>query len=267
MPFASNDGVRLSYELSGPADAETVAFIEGLSYGTWMWRWQREALEDTYQTLVWDNRGTGDSDEPEGPYTTEQMAGDFEAVLDDAGIDRAHVVGASLGGMIAQQYVLAYERAESLTLIATTPGGDDAVPIPEETQQRMLNVPEEYDRAASIRYKMRPAVSDQFWEGQSELVDRIVEWRLETDPSEQAYQWQSAAAIEFDVSGRLDEIDEPTLILHGTADNVVPFENAKLLDAGIPNARLKPIEGGSHLCFIERSDTVNEHLHSFFDDD
>jgi len=266
MPIASNDGVELAYELDGPSDAETVAFVEGLSYGTWMWRWQREALSDDYRTLVWDNRGTGNSSEPEGPYTTEQMAGDFEAVLDDAGIESAHVVGASLGGMIAQQYALDYDRAESLALLATTPGGDDAVPIPEETQQRMLDVPEGYDRADSIRYKMRPAVTEAFWDERSDVIDRIVEWRLETDPSDRAYEWQSAAAVAFDASDRLDEIGLPTLILHGTADRVVPFENAKLLEAGIPNATLEPVDGGSHLCFVERADTVNDHLRQFLDD-
>jgi pimeloyl-ACP methyl ester carboxylesterase len=266
MPTATNDGVTLSYERSGPADAETVAFVEGLSYGTWMWRWQREALSDDYETLVWDNRGTGDSDEPEGPYTTEQMAGDFEAVLDDAGVESVHVVGASLGGMIAQQYALDYDRAASLTLIATSPGGEDAVPIPEETQQHMLEVPDEYDEAEAIRYKMRPAVTDAFWEDHPEVIDRIVEWRLETDPSDRAYEWQAAAAVEFDASDRLGELDPPTLLVHGTADQVVPFENAELLGAALPDARLEPIEGGSHLCFIERSDTVNEHLRTFLDD-
>jgi len=266
MPIASNDGVGLSYELSGPSDADTIAFVEGLSYGTWMWRWQREALGEDYQTLVWDNRGTGDSDEPEGPYTTEQMAGDLEAVLADAGIESAHVVGASLGGMIAQQYALDYDRAESLTLLATTHGGDESVPIPDETQQQMLNVPEEYDRAERIRHKMRPAVTETFWEERSDVIDRIVEWRLETDPSDEAYEWQVAAVGGFDVSDRLGEITEPTLIVHGTDDRVVPFENAKLLANELPDAGFEPIDGRSHLCFIEQSDSVNEHLRTFLDD-
>lgn len=267
MPFAANDDVGLWYETSGPENAETVAFVEGLSYGTWMWRWQREAVSDTYRTLVWDNRGTGKSDEPEGPYTTEEMAADFEAVLDDAGIERAHVVGASLGGMIAQQYALDYDRTESLVLLSTTPGGDDAVPIPDDTVDRMLNVPEEYDRAARIRYKMKPAVSDEFWREHPEVIDQIVEWRLDTDPSDRAYEWQSAAASTFDVSDRLDEITVPTLVLHGTDDRVVPYENAELLAEGLPDVRLEPIEGGSHLAFVEDADLVNDRILTFLDDE
>ncbi|MFC7142753.1 alpha/beta fold hydrolase [Halosimplex aquaticum] len=266
MAYAVNDGARLAYEVEGPADAPVVTFVEGLSYGTWMWDWQREAFGD-YRTLVWDNRGTGDSDEPEGPYTVADMAGDFDAVLDDAGVDSTHVVGASLGGMIAQEYALEYDRAESLALLCTTPGGDDAVPIPEETRARMLDVPEEYDRAETIRYKMRPAFTDEFREREPEIVDRIVEWRLDTDPSDRAYEWQSAAAAAFDASDRLGDLELPTLVLHGTDDRVLPVENGRLLADQIPDARLVEVEGGSHLCFIERPGRVNEELREFLPDD
>ena len=250
MPYASNDGVEIFYDVEGPRDAPVVTFVEGLSYGTWMWRWQRDDLREDYRTIVFDNRGTGDSDEPEGPYTASGMASDLEAVLDDAGVDETHVVGASLGGMIAQQYALEYDRAASLVLVCTTPGGEDAVPIPEETLDRMLNVPAEYGPAESIRHKMRPAFTDEFWEENEAVVDRIVEWRLETDPSERAYEWQTAAASAFDASERLGEIDQPTLLIHGTADRVVPFANAELLAEGLSDGEL-------------RADEVNDGIREF----
>ncbi|WP_436924469.1 alpha/beta fold hydrolase [Halosimplex amylolyticum] len=265
MAYAMNDGARLAYEFDGPEDAPVVTFVEGLSYGTWMWGWQREAF-DEYRTLVWDNRGTGDSDEPEGPYTVADMAEDLDAVLDDAGVERTHLVGASLGGMIAQEYALEYDRVESLALLCTTPGGDDAVPIPEETRARMLNVPEEYGPAETIRHKMRPAFTDEFWEREPEVIDRIVDWRLDTDPSDRAYEWQSAAAAEFDESHRLDDLALPTLVLHGADDHVLPVENGRLLAELIPGATYAEIEGGSHLFFIERPERVNDQLREFFSD-
>ncbi|WP_415381875.1 alpha/beta fold hydrolase [Halosimplex sp. TS25] len=266
MAYAVNDGARLAYEIDGPDDAPVVTFVEGLSYGTWMWDWQREAFA-AHRTLVWDNRGTGDSDEPEGPYTVADMAGDLDAVLDDAGVDRTHLVGASLGGMIAQEYALEYDRAESLALCCTTPGGDDAVPVPEETQARMLNVPEEYDRAERVRHKMRPAFTDEFREREPEVVDRIVDWRLDTDPSDRAYEWQSAAAAAFDASDRLGDLTLPTLVLHGADDRVLPVENGRLLADLIPEATLVEIDGGSHLFFIERPERVNDELREFLPDD
>ncbi|QLH78772.1 alpha/beta fold hydrolase [Halosimplex rubrum] len=265
MAHATNDEVRIAYDVAGPAEAETVTFLEGLAYGTWMWNWQREALSE-YRTVVMDNRGTGDSDAPEGPYTVAEMAADLEAVLDDAGIERTHLVGASLGGMIAQRYALDYDRAESLALLCTTPGGDDAVPIPEETQARMLAVPDEYGPSETIRHKMEPAFSDEFWAANQEVVDRIVDWRLETDPSADAYEWQSAAAVGFDAGDELDGIDLPTLVLHGTDDRVLPPENARLLAEGIPGAELVAVEGGSHLFFVERDERVTDELREFVED-
>ncbi|MFB6140996.1 MAG: alpha/beta fold hydrolase [Halosimplex sp.] len=266
MPYARNDGARLAYEVDGPADAPVVTFVEGLSYGTWMWDWQRAAFDD-HRTLVWDNRGTGESDEPEGPYTVADMAGDLEAVLADAGVDRTHLVGASLGGMIAQRYVLGHDRVDRLALLCTSPGGDEAVPIPEETRAQMLDVPDDYDAAETIRYKMRPAFTDEFRGANPDVVDRIVDWRLETDPSDRAYEWQAAAAADFDASDRLSEIDRPTLVLHGSDDRVLPVENGRLLAEGIPDAEFVEIEGAPHLFFVERAERVNDLLRGFLTDD
>ncbi len=268
MPTADNDGVTLAYEHRGrdPDEAETVAFVEGLGYGRWMWEWQARALTDDYHVLLWDNRGTGESDAPEGPYTIDEMAGDLEAVLDDAGVERAHVVGASMGGMIAMQYALAYDRARSLGLFCSSPGGDEAVPTPEETLERMFDVPEDADAREAIRYKMRPAVSDAFWEANAAVVEDIVDRRLESDASPAARQAQAAAVDAFDASDRLGAIERPALVAHGTADRVLPVENGELLAERLPAAETAFVEGGSHLFFIERADRVNERLAAFLAD-
>jgi len=264
---AHNDGFTLVYERAGPDDAETIVFVEGLGYSRWMWQWQREALEDDYDVIIPDNRGTGESDEPEGPYTMAEMASDLSAVLDDAGVDEAHVVGASMGGMIAQQFALSDDRVASLTLICSSPGGPEAVPIPEDTVARMFEVPEEYDERQAIRHKMAPAMTDEFVEANDDLVERIVDWRLASDASDRARQWQAAAVESFDVSDRLDEIRVPTLVMHGTADRVVPIENGELLADGIPDAEFGRIDGAPHLVFIERAEEVNDRLREFLADD
>ena len=266
MPTAHNDGVELAYERDGPDDAETVVFVEGIGYGRWMWRWQRRAVVDDYDTIVWDNRGTGDSDVPDGPYTMTEMASDLAAVLDDAGVESAHVVGASMGGMISLEFALEDDRAESLTLLCTSPGGADAAEIPEATRERMYNVPEELDEREERRYKMQPAMTDEFMQSNPELVERIIDWRLESDASDQARLWQGAAVEAFDVSDRLDEIQESTLVVHGTGDRVVPVENGELLAERLPNADLTELESAPHLLFIERHEAVNDRLREFLDD-
>ncbi len=264
MPFADNDGVALAYERVGNRDGQTVVFVEGLGYGRWMWRWQRQALADEFDIVLWDNRGTGISDIPEGPYTISEMAGDLDAVLAAEGIESAHIVGASMGGMIAQQHALEYERAATLSLLCTTPGGPEEEPIPEPTLERMFGVPEEYDERESIRYKMEPAVTDTFWAEHDALIEDIIDWRLETDAPEEPRQWQADAVEAFDVSEQLGEISVPTQILHGEQDMVVPTANGELLAEGIPGATLETFEaGGSHLFFIERADDVADRLRSF----
>jgi len=266
MPYADNDGVSLYYETDGPADAETVVFVEGLGYGRWMWRWQRERLVEEYRVVTWDNRGTGDSDAPPGPYSIAEMAADLDAVLADAGVDAAHVVGASMGGMVAQQYALDHDRAASLALLCTSPGGDDAVPTPPETQERMFDVPEGADERETIRHRMAPALSDEFVADNDDLIADVVDWRLASDADDAAREAQAAAVAAFDPDGRLGEVDVPALVAHGTADRVLPVENARLLAERLPDAELELFDDGPHLFFVERADAVNDRLLAFLDD-
>jgi pimeloyl-ACP methyl ester carboxylesterase len=265
MPTAHNGDVALSYEREGPTDAPTVAFVEGLGYGKWMWQFQREPLAESYDTIVFDNRGTGDSDCPEGPYTIAEMADDLAAVLDDAGVESAHVVGASMGGMIAQRFALDHGRADSLSLLCTSHGGEDAVPVPPETQAYMFDVPEDADERKEIRYKMTPAITEGFADDHPELIEDIVDWRLASDASEAGRNAQAAAVGAFDSSGELDELSLPTLILHGTGDEVLPVENAHALAEALPHADLELFEGGPHLFFVEQADAVTERLRTFLD--
>ncbi|WP_135825493.1 alpha/beta fold hydrolase [Halorussus ruber] len=271
MPYADNDGVSLYYEITDPAeattdegDAETVALVEGLGYGRWMWRWQKDRLADEgYRVVVWDNRGTGDSDEPDGPYTVEEMASDLEAVLDAVGAESAHVVGASMGGMIAQQYALDYDRAESLELLCTSHGGEEAIDTPEETRARMFGAPDDADEREAIRYKMKPAMTDEFWAENDDLISDIVDWRLDGDASDSAREAQAAGVMQFDSSDRLGDIEIPVLVAHGTDDTVLPVGNADLLYQKLPNAQLAVFEGGPHLFFVEQAETVNDRLAEF----
>jgi len=281
MPYASRDGVSLYYE-TVRGDAETVVFVQGLGYGRWSWNWQREAFErEGYELLLPDNRGTGNSDAALPPlvprlprplrlllftklvgYSIEGMAADLEAVLADAGAEQIHLVGASMGGMIAQQYALEYDRARSLSLLCTTHGGEEAVPIPEKTLETIYDVPEGADERETIRHRMGPALTDGFFD-ERETIERIIDWRLEMDAEEVPREAQGAAVANFDVSDRIGAIDVPTLVLHGTADAVVPAENGRLLAEKIPGARLELVDGGPHLLMIENADEVNDLLLEF----
>lgn len=259
MPIAEHDGVSLVYDRIGPPNVPTVAFVSGLGYGRWMWNWQRDRLKSEYEVIVWDNRGAGDSDVPHGPYTVSEMAGDLEAVLSAADRSPVHIIGASMGGMIAQQYALEYDRVASLSLLCTTPGGDEAESIPAETQERMFSVPDDADEREAIRWKMEPALTGEWKAENGDAIEQIVDWRLESDASEAARKAQAAAVMDFDVSDRLDEIEVPTLVIHGTEDRVVPTANSEILHDSLPNSDLELFDAG-HLFFIERANAVTDRL-------
>jgi len=287
MPQATRDGVSIYYERdeSDGDGTAPVVFVQGLGFGRWMWRWQREAVADRYDVIAPDNRGTGRSDVGLPPlvprlpgmlrglvllklagYSMSGLAADLEAVLDDAGIYNDHLVGASMGGMIAQRYAVEYTRAKSLTLCCTSHGGPDAAPVPEETQAHMFETPDGANERQLIRHRMRPAFTERFTNRNPHLMDQIIEWRLEQDADDPAREAQAAAVQSFDVSERLGRVRVPTLILHGTDDRVVPVENARLLEEKLPNSQLELIEGGSHLFFIENDELVNEYLLEFLDE-
>src|SRR5271169_6868705 len=145
MPFADNQGTKIYWDERGTG--APILLIMGLGYPSAMWHRSRPALSASYRTIALDNRGSGQSDVPPGPYSIPLMASDAAAVLDAAGVTKAHVFGVSMGGMIAQEFALQYpERVRSLILGCTSAGGPYAVqaePAALQTLMRQGMTPEE----------------------------------------------------------------------------------------------------------------------------
>ena len=232
--------------------------IQGLGYGRWGWSPVVPAFAGRHRVLLFDNRGIGESDKPEGPYTARAMADDALQVLDEAGVERAHVLGASLGGMIAQELaVLAPERVERLVLCCTTPGGPDAYPLPEATMRLFVEAPTLAPEVALRRF-VENALGDDPPAG---LVDELFALRLANPPDPAGWQAQAAAGTTF--AGVEGPIDKPALIVHGTADHVVDVRNAELLAERIAGARVELVPGCGHLFFWERPDALVEPVLEF----
>ncbi len=250
--YADNDGVRIAYEVRGEGDP--LLLVHGLGYARWGWETVIDDLSDRYRVIAFDNRGIGDSDVPDGPYTAAEMATDAVAVLDAAAIDRAHVIGTSLGGMIAQELAIDHpERVHQLVLVASHPGGESGYPLPEQTQELIAEMPQ-MEPAEALRRATRNALSDGALDEQPELVDRILEHRL-GDPQEPAgWQAQAAAGSGYESGGRLTEIQAPALVVQGDEDVVVDTRNAEVIADAIPDARLEWLRGAGHLAFWEQPD-------------
>ncbi|MFB6184745.1 MAG: alpha/beta fold hydrolase [Haloarculaceae archaeon] len=254
MPTATNRGVDLYYETAG--DGETVAFVNPVGYGGWLWGWQHAALAGPYETLVWDLRGTGRSDAPPGPYDVATLAADLEAVLADRGVADIHLVGAGLGGMVALAYARRWGRARTLTLFGTATSGDDV-----RTLAALFASP---DDPQALRASLAPAFAADL-DAHPDIVDDVVSWRRDDDAGREGWDAQAAAMRAFDATDWCYEVTLPALVVHGVDDEVVPADAGARLAENLPRGEYQPVEAG-HLCFIERAAAVNDALVGFLDD-
>ena len=223
--------------------------IHGLGYARWGWEPVLPELAEQFDVILFDNRGIGESDAP-GPYTVAEMAADAVQVLDEAGVARAHVVGTSLGGMIAQELALAYpERVDRLVLACTTPGGQKAHPMPQVTVALMAEAAT-LEPAVALRRFVENALAPATVEAHPEIVEQIMAHRLATAQQPAAWAAQASAGATFDAYDRLGALAAPTLVQHGDEDVVVDPRNADLLVELLPDARLERVPGG-HLFFWE----------------
>jgi 3-oxoadipate enol-lactonase len=252
--------VHIAWEALG--DGPPLLLIHGLGYERHGWGPLPALLAEDFRVLLFDNRGIGESDAPPGPYTTASMAADALGVLDAAGVERAHVVGTSLGGMVAQELVLAApERVDRLVLACTTPG-HDTYPIPQRTLDLVARFPTLAPEEA-FRLGVENALADSTVAERPELVEEIFAYRLAHPPNMAGWQAQAGASLGFDARPRLGGVQAPTLVQHGTGDHVVDVRNAPLLAEVIPGARLELYEDLGHLFFWEEPERVAADLRSF----
>jgi len=265
MPkFTDVDGLRLCYEEQGERHEEALVLIPGLGYGRWLWRKQLPVFSKHFRTIAIDNRGSGLSEKPPGPCTIEQMAEDVKGLLDALGIERAHLCGISMGGLIAQEFALSFpERLHKLILVATTAGGSRIVLPDMEVMQFFSQIgarPPEENFKQGLPFVFTP----RFIKEHPEEIEELRRWILEREPAPpEATLAQLAAITGFNAEARVSQIQAPTLIVGCEEDRVMPVENSKFLAKSIPNAKLVVLTGCGHLCPIEKADEFNQVILEF----
>jgi len=245
MPRARREGVELHWDSTGAG--APVLLVMGLGMTATGWWRTIPVLAEGLQVISFDNRGVGRSGRPPGPYSVPMMADDAVAVMDAAGVDRAHVYGISLGGMIAQELALRHpDRVGSLVLGATTPGGPNAVAADDDTLaffRRRAEMPAEEAVWASVPYNYGARTRAEHAQRIGEDVVQRLRYPIEPVP----YTAQLEAALGHDASDRLGSIDKPTLVLHGDDDRMVMPANADQIADAIPRAELRMLTGAGHL--------------------
>lgn len=252
MARVSVDGVDCYYEAAGAG--APVAFIGDVGYGAWQWGWQHAAVAGPHQSIVTDLRGSGRSDAPPGPYDVSDLVDDFTAVLSDAGVRSAHVVGSGLGGMVALEAARTTARVDSLVLVGTAArgGGLDLDPLWADP-----------DDPSGLERSLAAGLSAAFVASHPDAIAQMVEWRGAEDADRAAWEAQAAAVEDFDVADRLYEITVPSLVVHGTDDAIWPPERGEALAEGLPRGEFRAIEDAGHLVHVEASKRVNDDLLGF----
>jgi 3-oxoadipate enol-lactonase len=246
---------ELDYERSLPTAAHSgppLLLITGLS-GTFS-HWNEtflELLRRDFEVIVYDHRGVGASTRLEGPITIREMAEDASGLLRALEIDSAHVLGISMGGMIAQELALANPgQLRTLTLGCTYCGGPGSALMGPQATRRVVKARVSGDRERAIRTLWEVNVSPRFAENEDAWA-RFREIGLRRPVAIPVIAEQARAISAHDTSARLREITLPTLVLHGTVDEVLPVQNGPLVAEGIPDARLELLEDVGHLFFWE----------------
>lgn len=260
MPMTKVNGVDINYELEGDG-AETIVLINGLADDLTTWFGQvPDFLAAGYRVLRFDNRGIGKSGRPKGPYTTAQMAQDAKALVDSLGVKDFHLVGVSMGGMISQEYALAYQGdLRSLTLCCTY-----AAPGP--FCARMFKLWQDMAPVMGVPTVMRDvtlwAFTQDFFLNQEATLKEFEAAMAALDMPVDAYLAQLHAIQVHDTRARLKAIKVPTLVLAGADDILIPMNLSQELHALIPGAAFATAKGG-HAFLWEFPRPYNEAVLNF----
>lgn len=260
---ARNEGViEIHYEESGPAGGgEAVVLVGGLTSTVETWGLQVPALADRYRVVTFDNRGSGRTrvQDDDGVRSPARLAGDVLALLDGLALERVHLVGASMGGMIVQEVALAHpERLRSLVIACSAFGGPHSVRASDAVMQKMLRG-SGGESTETLDVVAQPA----FFEARRARLDFYLESKRHWPHAPEEITRRAAGIAGFDTWERLPGLSVPTLVLCGADDVLVPPENSRRLAARIPGAELVVIEDTAHIFFIEEPEATNRALLAF----
>jgi 3-oxoadipate enol-lactonase len=262
MPFVhATDGTRIHYEVTGKSGATPVLMIQGLGASKNAWNLQRIAMATRFRIISFDNRGAGRSEKPTEPFTLEQMADDALAVLDAAGIETAHVVGASMGGVISQIVAVKYpHRVRSLTLVCTAcrnhPWRQELLQSWAKTAEEkgMIEVGKEAAQWVMSPRSFRRLVPAFTWMGPLAALRPRHSFVSQID---------AILNTREDLVDQLSAITAPTMVIVGNQDILTPRGDSEEIAERIPNAELVVISGAAHGLMMEHSSTFNKILIEF----
>lgn len=242
MPYVPTRDIITYYEEAG--SGEPLVLIRGLGSDLQAWAPQLPLLAKHFRVIVYDNRGAGRTGAPDKPYSIAGMADDLAALLDELKVEKAHVLGYSMGGMIAQEFALRHPgRLEKLILLATTakPDGYVRAVLQSFITIRRTNISREGFVRALAPYLYTAGLFDD-----EERYERAILASVQNPYAQQdhAFIRQAQAILAHDASGRVGGIKAATLVVTNPGDILIPPRHGEALAKAIPGAQLKSLDGG-----------------------
>ena len=262
MPKVKVNDIKIYYEVHG--DGFPLIMIHGMSANIDLWdpRLINE-LSKKFKTIIFDNRGTGRTDQPEIEYTIKMFADDTAGLMDVLKIQKAHVFGISMGGMIAQEFVINYpEKVEKLILCAAVCGGSRTV-VPTPKVMDILFFSE--NNPFLERENIPLLFTEEFVKNNPDVIDKTLQHYRKAPTLAHAYKRQAEAVVKFDAGRRIKKINTPTLIIHGKKDLLVPPQNAEVLAKRIPGAKVVFFEDSGHDLALQNWEKFAQTAIKFFE--
>jgi 3-oxoadipate enol-lactonase len=259
MPKVQANGLTINYEIHGTG--EPLLLVNGLADDLSSWASQVEPFSRRYQVIIFDNRGIGETDKPAGGYTTAEMAADAVSLLGALNIPRAHVVGVSMGGMIAQEIALRYpERVNKLLLCCTCSEASEA-------NKRLYRIWQETAPTLGLPQMMKEVLlwcfTPEFFQEHPQAARETEEALTGISQPVEAYLSQLYSIQEHNATSRLGGISAPTLVLGAPNDLIFPPFQSRQLHEGIPGSTLRFTEHGGHAFLWEAADKFNQAVLEF----
>jgi len=262
MPEAKVNGITIDYRVEG--QGEPLIMIIGLGSDQSNWRLQTTSFKKFYRTITFDNRGAGKSDKPAGPYTIKMMADDTIGLMDHLGIEKAHILGVSMGGMIAQELAINHpERVDKLVLGCTFAKRNGTSGFSPEISKELEAYEGSSHDAVSLRKLVYAIIDSTFNKGSYRILAlplMKVAIRLSTLDG---FVEQLAAVLAYDAAEGLGMIKASTLVITGTEDRVIKPASSEVIANLVPKAKLVKVESGSHGFSGEMSSVFNKEVLDF----
>lgn len=255
------DGTRIHYRVTGRPDGAPLLCLQGLGADSRGWIAQRRALGVRHRLILVDNRGVGRSDRPPGPYDLEVLAADAVAVLDVLGLDDVHVLGASMGGVLAQLLAVHHpERVRSLVLACTASRHH---PWRVELLEEWRDVAVADGMAGVSQVAARWLVGPRMLRRLRRAIDLVAPIALNVPAESFVSQIDAILATSEEVRSELAGVVVPTLVLVGSQDVLTPLGDAEELTELVPGAELAVIGGGAHGFMVEQAGSFNRTVVDF----